>query len=141
MKITGTKTQIVELPADEPLAGAAANPNGKRPIVTLLVQTDAGDWWMVLLGIRPLARQHYIGRETLLAPVSWNAQGWPVVNQGRPLSETMSAAGLPPSHPWPPEPVRFVVSHGVRAYLRLEDRFSERRMPVWSAPRTVERLA
>ena len=42
MKITGTKTQIVELPADEPLAGAAANPNGKRPIVTLRVQTDAG---------------------------------------------------------------------------------------------------
>ena len=42
MKITGTKTQIVELPADEPLAGAAENPNGKRPIVTLRVQTDAG---------------------------------------------------------------------------------------------------
>src|SRR6185312_14996826 len=42
MKITGTRTQIVELPADEPLAGAAENPNGKRPIVTLRVQTDAG---------------------------------------------------------------------------------------------------
>src|SRR6185436_3199905 len=42
MKITGTRTQLVELPADEPLAGAAENPNGKRPIVTLLVQTDAG---------------------------------------------------------------------------------------------------
>src|SRR3954466_7585374 len=42
MKITGTKTHIVELPADEPLAGAAANPNGKRPIVTLRMQTDAG---------------------------------------------------------------------------------------------------
>ena len=42
MKITGTTTQIVELPADEPLAGAAENPNGKRPIVTLRVQTDAG---------------------------------------------------------------------------------------------------
>ena len=41
MKITGTKTHIVELPADEPLAGAAANPNGKRPIVTLRMQTDA----------------------------------------------------------------------------------------------------
>jgi len=42
MKITGTRTQIVELPADEPLAGAAENPNGKRPIVTLRVQTDGG---------------------------------------------------------------------------------------------------
>ena len=42
MKITGTKTQIVELPADEPLAGAAENPNGKRPIICLRMQTDAG---------------------------------------------------------------------------------------------------
>ncbi|MGC2411175.1 MAG: mandelate racemase/muconate lactonizing enzyme family protein [Stellaceae bacterium] len=42
MKITGTRTQLVELPADEPLAGAADNPNGKRPIVTLRVATDAG---------------------------------------------------------------------------------------------------
>src|SRR5579862_6053441 len=42
MKITAARTQIVELPADEPLAGAAENPNGKRPIVTLRVATDAG---------------------------------------------------------------------------------------------------
>src|SRR5579862_5191220 len=42
MKITGTRTQIVLLPADEPLAGAADNPTGKRPIVTLRVATDAG---------------------------------------------------------------------------------------------------
>src|SRR5216683_4868501 len=42
MKITGTRTQLVELPADEPLAGAADNPNGKRPIVTLRVATDGG---------------------------------------------------------------------------------------------------
>src|SRR5579863_7537228 len=42
MKITATRTQLVELPADEPLAGAADNPNGKRPIVTLRVETDAG---------------------------------------------------------------------------------------------------
>src|SRR5579863_8245082 len=42
MKISGTTTQIVLLPADEPLAGAADNPDGKRPIVTLRVATDAG---------------------------------------------------------------------------------------------------
>lgn len=42
MKITGTRTQIVELPADEPLAGAAADPSGKRPIVCLRVATDQG---------------------------------------------------------------------------------------------------
>src|SRR6266478_5197066 len=42
MKITGARTDLVELPADEPLAGAAENPNGKRPIVTVRVETDQG---------------------------------------------------------------------------------------------------
>ena len=42
MKISGIRSSIVALPADEPLAGAAENPNGKRPIVTLEVQTDDG---------------------------------------------------------------------------------------------------
>jgi len=42
MKRTGTQTLLVEWPADEPLGGAADNPSGKRPIVTLRVATDAG---------------------------------------------------------------------------------------------------
>ena len=42
MKITAIRTGIVNLPADEPLAGAAANPNGKRPIVWVRVGTDSG---------------------------------------------------------------------------------------------------
>src|SRR5437764_2422851 len=42
MKITGTRTELVELPADEPLAGAAENPTGKRPIGTVSVETDQG---------------------------------------------------------------------------------------------------
>jgi glycine/D-amino acid oxidase-like deaminating enzyme len=28
--------------------------------------------------------------------------------------------------PWPPEPIRFLASHAIRAYLRLEDRWHER---------------
>jgi L-alanine-DL-glutamate epimerase-like enolase superfamily enzyme len=42
MKISAIRTGIVNLPADEPLAGAAANPNGKRPIVWVRVGTDSG---------------------------------------------------------------------------------------------------
>ena len=42
MKVTGIRANIVALPADEPLAGAAENPNGTRPIVTLEVETDDG---------------------------------------------------------------------------------------------------
>jgi len=42
MKISSTRSQIVALPADEPLADAAENPNGTRPIVTLQIETDDG---------------------------------------------------------------------------------------------------
>ncbi|HEX3864170.1 MAG TPA: mandelate racemase/muconate lactonizing enzyme family protein [Stellaceae bacterium] len=42
MKITTINTGIVNLPANEPLADAAANPNGKRPIVWVTVGTDSG---------------------------------------------------------------------------------------------------
>ena len=42
MKISGIRSSIVALPADEPLASAAENPNGTRPIVTLEIQTDDG---------------------------------------------------------------------------------------------------
>src|SRR5258708_34505036 len=42
MKISGPRSQIVALPAYEPLADAAENPNATRPIVTLEVETDEG---------------------------------------------------------------------------------------------------
>jgi L-alanine-DL-glutamate epimerase-like enolase superfamily enzyme len=42
MKITGVHADFVRLPADEPLAGAAENPNATRPIVTVEVETDQG---------------------------------------------------------------------------------------------------
>ncbi|APV48679.1 hypothetical protein BWI17_02655 [Betaproteobacteria bacterium GR16-43] len=71
-----------------------------------LVQAENGSWWIVLLGVRSLERNHHIGRETLLAPVTWDAQGWPVVNGGRPLALQMAAERLPPSAPWPREAVR-----------------------------------
>jgi L-talarate/galactarate dehydratase len=42
MKIASIRTAMVELPADEPLVGAAENPAGKRPFVTLEIVTDDG---------------------------------------------------------------------------------------------------
>ena len=42
MKITGLQSQLVRLPADEPLAGGPAFPGPFRGFVTLQVQTDAG---------------------------------------------------------------------------------------------------
>ena len=71
-----------------------------------LVQTPQGQWWVTMLGIRPQDRRHHLGRETLLAPAAWNPQGWLTINEGQPLSQTMSGAGLPDAAPWPITPVR-----------------------------------
>jgi xylan 1,4-beta-xylosidase len=72
-----------------------------------LVQTPDGHWFCVLLGIRPSGgRFHHLGRETFLAPVTWSADGWPVINGGAPLALKTSASGLPQPAPWPPLPAR-----------------------------------
>jgi xylan 1,4-beta-xylosidase len=43
-----------------------------------LVELEDGSTWAVLLGIRPTGgRHHHLGRETFLAPVVWEADGWP----------------------------------------------------------------
>lgn len=46
-----------------------------------LVDTPGGDWYLVMLGTRPLNSAAELGRETFLAKVEWE-QGWPVVNPG-----------------------------------------------------------
>ncbi|MCL2576662.1 MAG: glycoside hydrolase family 43 protein [Defluviitaleaceae bacterium] len=56
------------------------------PIVNVghgdLVETQNGEWWMVLLASRPYGgRFRNLGRETFLVPVSWE-NDWPVVNYG-----------------------------------------------------------
>jgi alpha-N-arabinofuranosidase len=99
-----------------PFEGAPGNPilthrdRPGEPLQALghadLVQTAEGKWFMVLLGVRPLDHKHHIGRETMLAPVEWTADGWLTVNGGAPLTETMKADGLPQPQPWPAQPVR-----------------------------------
>jgi xylan 1,4-beta-xylosidase len=69
-----------------------------------LVETPDG-WWVVFLGFRPQGGKfHHLGRETFLAPVTWE-NGWPVVNGGQPIPATLPAPKLKP-HPWPTEPAR-----------------------------------
>ena len=51
-----------------------------------LVCDQNGNWWLVCLAIRPIkdVHLHHIGRESFLAPVIWNDEGWPVVgNDGK----------------------------------------------------------
>ena len=43
-----------------------------------LVEAADGSWWMVFLAFRPVSGYwHHLGRETFLAPVTWDADGWP----------------------------------------------------------------
>jgi xylan 1,4-beta-xylosidase len=70
-----------------------------------LVETPDG-WWLVCLGIRPQGgRFHHMGRETFLAPVVFNTEGWPVVNGNGTISLEMTAPKLP-QQVWPEPPVR-----------------------------------
>ncbi|MET8140482.1 glycoside hydrolase family 43 protein [Sphaerisporangium sp. NPDC005288] len=65
-----------------------------------LVQTPGGDWWMVLLAMRPYGGYHYnLGRETFLTPVRWE-DGWPVAGLVEPAGD---APSVPPCR-WPAPP-------------------------------------
>jgi sialate O-acetylesterase len=71
-----------------------------------LVEAPDGSWWTVFLAFRPVAGYfHHLGRETFLAPVTWDAEGWPVVNGGQPIGLEVKAAGLP-AQAFPPTPTR-----------------------------------
>lgn len=71
-----------------------------------LIQAPDGRWWLVFLGTRPVRYPwtHYLGRETFLAPVTWQ-NGWPVVNNGKVVALEMEAEGVPNSES---EPLLFV---------------------------------
>ena len=47
-----------------------------------LVQAENGSWWMLCHCFRTsIGKLHHLGRETILLPVEWNAEGWPVINE------------------------------------------------------------
>ncbi len=63
-----------------------------------LIEAADGSWWLVCLGIRPngLPRVHHLGRETFLAPVSWDSSGWPHVGEAGRIALEMDAPRLSP---------------------------------------------
>ena len=77
------------------------DPAREHPITSTghadLVQTPAGDWWAVFLGIRPYDREyHNTGRETFLLPVRWE-DDWPVILAPRtPVPYQALRPALPP---------------------------------------------
>jgi xylan 1,4-beta-xylosidase len=69
-----------------------------------LVETQSGEWWMVLLAMRPYGGYFYnLGRETFLAPIRWE-DGWPVVSPGTGRVEFSYPAPDLPEQRWPVVP-------------------------------------
>ena len=70
-----------------------------------LVQAHDGSWWFVCLGNRPLGSWHLLGRETFLAPVTWDEEGWPIVGNDGTVEEEFAGPDLAA---WEPaaEPLR-----------------------------------
>jgi alpha-N-arabinofuranosidase len=71
-----------------------------------LVEDHTGRWWLFFLGVRHCGypQVHHLGRETCLAPVTWE-EDWPVVNGGRPVTVRLEV-DPPDSAPVPAVPVR-----------------------------------
>ena len=68
-----------------------------------LVETQKGEWWMVLLGVRPYEGAHFnLGRETFLIPVIWESDGWLRVDNENGLVNPEER--LPDLPVWLPEP-------------------------------------
>ena len=56
-----------------------------------LIDAPDGKTWMVFHGIRTTQYMlHHIGRETMIAPVEWTEDGWPVVNAGKKILPEMA---------------------------------------------------
>lgn len=64
------------------------------------VQTQNGEWYMVYLCGRQLDKQYsMLGRETALDPITWTADGWPMVNRLQGPSYLQVRPNLP-NHPF-----------------------------------------
>ncbi len=74
-----------------------------------LFEAHDGSWWLVCLAVRPgktfFPRANHLGRETFLAPVEWDGDGWPVVNGNGTLTPEVQGPDFP-LHPWPKSPER-----------------------------------
>lgn len=56
------------------------------------VEDQHGNWWTVFLGFRQSSWFfHHLGRETCLAPLTWDKNGWPIVNDSGSVEITMRA--------------------------------------------------
>ncbi len=70
-----------------------------------MVETRDGEWYMVMLAVRPREGYTHLGRETFLAKVEWE-EDWPVVNPGVGILTDTVEVGLAPWKPSEAPPCR-----------------------------------
>lgn len=61
-----------------------------------LFEDHEGNWWMVALATRPFKHRHHLGRETILLPIEWTKDGWPMVVD-KYAKEEIECIGISPS--------------------------------------------
>jgi xylan 1,4-beta-xylosidase len=117
-----------------------------------MVEAQDGKWWLVCLAYRPVGypRCYHLGRETYLAPVKWDADGWPVVGEDGRIQIEFNAETLPINE-WPARQPRddFNEAHlGMTwNYLRNPDmkNYSLSERPGWlrlkGSPATINDIA
>ncbi len=91
-----------------------------------LVETAAGEWYLVHLCSRPREgkRQCPLGRETAIQKVRWNEDGWLQLEQGGKFAGSCT-----------PEPAG-CQNRGLQSSLGIEDHFAEKKLsPLYSSPR------
>ncbi len=73
-----------------------------------LVETQAGETWMVYLCSRPLPGRGRspLGRETAIQPMTWSADGWLRTTDGGGVPQLEVPAPALPPHPFPAPPAR-----------------------------------
>ena len=94
------------------------------------VQTPAGEWWAVFLGVRPYDGDvHYnAGRETFLLPVTWR-DGWPII-----LTGTATVPYVHARPKLPPQPFSGIPTSG--NFTHRDDFDAPALAPEWVVLRT-----
>jgi len=81
-----------------------------------LVETQNGEWWAVLLAMRPYGGYYYnLGRETFLVPVRWEDE-FPIFSPGTGRVEFEYPAPNLPEHVWETPPTREEFHDATLAY-------------------------
>lgn len=81
-----------------------------------LVETQNGEWWAVLLAMRPYGGYYYnLGRETFLVPVRWEDE-FPIFSPGTGRVAFEYPAPNLPQQVWETSPAREDFDHGTLAY-------------------------